>query len=231
MFPLEKLLNFDFLSQIFALLLFLFLWQLEKWKPYYKFSNKKSHGKLNVSFSVLALLIQFPISLYTLSYLESIQFQFQGLRGQINNVYIYSIIAFLGFDMWMYFWHRLNHEFSFFWKFHSVHHSDPEMDVTSAYRFHFGELIFSDLLRIPILLLLGFSKTELLYYNAFLGINILIHHSNIAFPEKIDKFYRVFLASPEMHKVHHSEVIKEANTNYGSLLSIWDRLFHTFHLT
>lgn len=140
------------------------------------------------------------------------------------------LVAFLAFDLWMYLWHRLNHRVPFFWRFHRVHHSDPTMDVTTSNRFHFGEIILSSLLRIPVIALLGLQMHEIAIYEVMMFTIVQFHHANIALPEKVDRFLRLFIVTPFMHKVHHSRWQPETDSNYASFLSIWDRLFRSFRL-
>lgn len=140
------------------------------------------------------------------------------------------VAAVLLMDFWTYWWHRINHEVRFFWRFHKVHHSDEFMDVTTAYRFHLGEIGFSSLIRIAIVYLFGLHLWELVAYEVVMFICVQFHHANIGLPEPIDRAIRVVFVTPAMHKVHHSRDPKELNTNYTSLFSLWDRLFGTFRL-
>jgi len=141
-----------------------------------------------------------------------------------------AVIAILLLDCWTYWWHRINHVVPFFWRFHRVHHSDTRMDVTTANRFHLGEIALSSLLRIPLLMLLGTELWHLALYELILFPNVQFHHSNIRLPDGIDRVFRLFFASPAMHKVHHSDQVAETNSNYTSLLSIWDRIFRSFRM-
>lgn len=138
--------------------------------------------------------------------------------------------AILLLDMWTYFWHWLNHKVPFFWRFHRLHHSDPRMDVTTANRFHLGEIFFSSLFRIPLIVLFGVHFWELVLYETLLFAVVQFHHANIGVPERLDRILRVVIVTPAMHKVHHSNWRPETDSNYTSLLSVWDRLFRTFRL-
>ena len=140
------------------------------------------------------------------------------------------IVVFLLFDVWMYYWHMVNHRFSFFWRFHRAHHSDIEMDTTTALRFHPGELLLSSFIRLPVLILIGMRFGELVLFEVMLNISTLFHHSNLALPERWDRLLRVLIVTPNMHRVHHSVVRDETNSNYTSLLSLWDRLAGTFRI-
>jgi sterol desaturase/sphingolipid hydroxylase (fatty acid hydroxylase superfamily) len=138
--------------------------------------------------------------------------------------------AFLLFDAWMYGWHRLNHRIPFLWRFHRTHHSDPTMDVTTANRFHIGEIAFSSILRVPVIALLGLRLWELALYELAMFTVVQLHHANIALPARLDRALRVVIVTPFMHKVHHSRWQPETDSNYSSLFSFWDRLFHTYRL-
>lgn len=142
--------------------------------------------------------------------------------------YLKGIIAFLAFDLWMYWWHRLNHEIKFLWCFHSMHHTDLEMDASTALRFHPGEKILSSLVRMLIIPGLGMDLMFFAVYNIVMSPIILFHHSNIALPEKIDRSLRRVIVTPNMHRVHHSKFRWETDSNYSSVFSFWDRLFGTF---
>ncbi len=137
-------------------------------------------------------------------------------------------IAFLLFDCWMYWWHRINHEVPFLWRFHRMHHTDPAMNVSTGLRFHPIEIVFSFLARLLVIPLIGLTFNELLLYEIVLQVVILFHHSNVFLFHKADDFIRLLFVSPHMHKVHHSELIHETNSNYSSVFSFWDRIFGSY---
>ena len=136
--------------------------------------------------------------------------------------------ALAALDIWTYAWHRANHGIAFLWRFHRVHHGDPSMDVSTAVRFHFGEIAVSNLLRLPLILLLGLPLGMLLFYDLLLRMATLFHHSNIELPGRIDGLLRLLIVSPNMHKIHHSQKRAEMDSNYAVVLSVWDRLFRTY---
>lgn len=142
----------------------------------------------------------------------------------------HAVLAVLFLDGWTYCWDWLNHRLPLLWRFHRMHHADVQMDVTTANRFHLGEIAASSLLRIPIILLLGIRLPELVAYEAMMFAVVQLHHANIGLPEKLDRLLRVFIVTPAMHKVHHSRRREETDSNYTSLLSFWDRLFGTFRI-
>lgn len=141
-----------------------------------------------------------------------------------------AVTAILLLDLWTYWWHRINHEWKFLWRFHRVHHSDPSMDVTTANRFHFGEIFLSSVLRVPVIFLTGAELWHLALYEAVMFPVVQFHHANIWVGGRLDRFLRVIIVTPAMHKVHHSRLQPETDSNYTSLLSVWDRLFGTFRL-
>ena len=134
------------------------------------------------------------------------------------------------FDAWMYVWHVLNHKTPLLWRFHAVHHADRELDASSAMRFHTGEIVLSSCARLAVLPLIGLTMPQLLVYESILLPVILFHHSNVRVPRRVDAIIRWVVVTPWMHWVHHSRWQPETDSNYASVLSIWDRLFGTFRL-
>ena len=131
-------------------------------------------------------------------------------------------------DLWTYWWHRFNHTVPFLWRFHRVHHTDTEMGATSAYRFHPIEIIFSSVLRLPLILILGLTPQGLILYESILAVSVAFHHANIGIGAKADNIIRTVIVSPVMHKLHHSANPREFSSNYSSILSVWDRIFGTW---
>lgn len=138
-----------------------------------------------------------------------------------------GVLVLVLFDLWMYLWHRLNHQVPLLWRFHQVHHTDPAMDATTALRFHPGEILLSNLLRLPVIAVLGMGLTHLLVYQVAMLPVIMLHHSNVRIPDWLDHGLRALLVPPSLHRVHHSDRRGETNSNYGTVFSIWDRLFGT----
>lgn len=138
-----------------------------------------------------------------------------------------AALAVLLLDAWTYAWHRLNHRVPFFWRFHRWHHADRAMDVTTAARFHTGEIVLSSLLRLPVLALLGCGVGELALYELLLFAVVQFHHANLTLPDRLDRALRLFIVTPSLHKVHHSIIRAECDSNYSSLFSWWDGVFRT----
>ncbi|MDB6055650.1 MAG: Fatty acid hydroxylase superfamily protein [Verrucomicrobiales bacterium] len=137
-----------------------------------------------------------------------------------------AILTIVIFDLVLYGWHWANHWSRFLWRFHRTHHSDREMDATSAFRFHFGEIAMAAVLRVGLIFLLGPKFNAILLYETLLFCVVQFHHSNISLGA-LDKFLAVLIVTPDIHRVHHSRVRSETDSNYSSLLSVWDRVFRT----
>jgi len=136
-------------------------------------------------------------------------------------------LGLVALDLWMYVWHRLNHAVPFLWRFHRMHHADPNVDASTAVRFHPGEVLLGTAGRVPIALLLGLSAGHIVIYEAILLPVILFHHSNARVPSWLDRVLSLVIVTPALHRIHHSPVRGETDSNYASVLSLWDRLART----
>ena len=131
-------------------------------------------------------------------------------------------------DLAIYGQHVLFHAVPLFWRFHRVHHSDVAFDVTTGIRFHPGEIVLSLLFKSALVLALGAPPLAVLLFELLLNAGALFSHSNVSLPPRLDAWLRRIIVTPDMHRVHHSIVTAEANTNFGFALSWWDRLFATY---
>ncbi|MGG6242460.1 sterol desaturase family protein [Nodosilinea sp. AN01ver1] len=138
--------------------------------------------------------------------------------------------AFLLLDLTFYYWHRANHGIPFLWRFHNAHHIDPDLDVSTGFRFHFGEMVFSAGLRAAQVALIGASLGTYLLYELVYQSNTLFHHSNLRLPLALERRLTWLLVTPRMHGIHHSQVREETNSNYGVIFPWWDRLHQTLRL-
>jgi sterol desaturase/sphingolipid hydroxylase (fatty acid hydroxylase superfamily) len=141
-----------------------------------------------------------------------------------------AALAFLLLDLSFYWWHRVNHRVPFLWRFHNVHHVDPDLDVTTALRFHFAEIAFSAAFRVGQVAVLGLPPAVYWAYEVCFQVNTLFHHSNVRLPIALERRLARLLVTPRMHGIHHSQVEAEAMSNYGVLLPWWDRLHRTLRL-
>jgi sterol desaturase/sphingolipid hydroxylase (fatty acid hydroxylase superfamily) len=207
------------------------LWGLESWLPFMKGRRRRlRHASRNLTLGLLNTLV-IALLAAPLFGLVAIWAERSGV-GLLHflglSAVVSTVLALLFLDGWMYIWHWANHRWPLLWCFHRVHHSDPELDVTSAVRFHTVEILISSALRLALIPVLGISLWQLLLYDALLLPVIQFHHSNVRFPERWDRWLRVLIASPAMHRVHHSRIRVETDSNYASIFSFWDRLGRTF---
>jgi sterol desaturase/sphingolipid hydroxylase (fatty acid hydroxylase superfamily) len=131
-------------------------------------------------------------------------------------------------DMLIYWQHVAFHLMPHFWKLHMMHHADMDIDVTTGARFHPVEIILSMLIKIVVVVLVGAPAWSVLAFEVLLNGTAMFNHSNYALPLGIDRMLRLLVVTPDMHRVHHSVIIGEMNSNYGFNLSIWDRLFRSY---
>lgn len=115
-----------------------------------------------------------------------------------------------------------------FWRFHRVHHSDRDIDVSTAIRFHPIEIAASMLLKIGLVYLLGPPAIAIVVFEVILNGTAMFNHANMRLPLGLDRVLRLVLVTPDMHRVHHSDIRREHDSNYGFALSLWDRLFRTY---
>jgi len=141
-----------------------------------------------------------------------------------------AMTAFLLMDLTFYWWHWANHWIPLLWRFHNVHHLDPDLDVSTAFRFHFGELAFSAAFRVAQIGLIGPSLGSYLVYETVFQAGTLFHHSNLRLPLRAERLLVLLIVTPRMHGIHHSQVPEETNSNYSTVFSFWDRLHYTLGL-
>jgi sterol desaturase/sphingolipid hydroxylase (fatty acid hydroxylase superfamily) len=131
-------------------------------------------------------------------------------------------------DLMIYIQHVMFHVIPFFWRFHLVHHSDLDMDVSTGLRFHPLEILASMFYKIGLVFALGPSPIAVLIFEAILNGMAQFSHSNITLPERFDRLLRYVFVTPDMHRIHHSVEKSETNSNFGFNLSIWDRVLGTY---
>jgi sterol desaturase/sphingolipid hydroxylase (fatty acid hydroxylase superfamily) len=135
------------------------------------------------------------------------------------------VLDLLILDMWIYWWHRVNHVVPFLWRFHEVHHLDEMLDTTSALRFHFGEVVFSSAVRALLIFVLAVPLSSVLVFEVLVLVAALFHHSNLRLPPAFEKVLSLVIVTPAIHWVHHHAVRADTDSNYSTMLSVWDRLF------
>lgn len=142
--------------------------------------------------------------------------------------WIEIIIAIVLLDMLIYWQHVASHRLPLLWRLHKVHHADRDIDVTTGVRFHPIEIIFSMLYKMVCIVILGPAVMAVLLFEVLLNACALFNHANLRLPRWLDLTLRIFIVTPDMHRVHHSVIEKETNSNYGFSLSLWDRIFGSY---
>ncbi len=151
--------------------------------------------------------------------------QFLGLPGWVQ-----AAAGFLLMDLTFYYWHRVNHTNRWLWRFHNVHHVDPDLDASTSFRFHGVEILYSLLFRVVQVGLLGIMPLTYALYEAFFQAATMFHHSNLKLPLKWERRINKILVTPRMHGVHHSAVGPETNSNYSVIFSWWEKLQRSLRL-
>jgi len=216
-----------------AVAFFTLLFVLERLLPLRK-STRSLLGRLivNIAISVLtflaaATLVQ-PAAHWALSWSGEKPF------GLVHVVALPAglefALSFLLMDLAFYYWHLANHRAPFLWRFHNVHHADPDLDVSTAFRFHFGEVALSTLFTLIQVTLIGPSAWAFAVYQAAFQAEVLFHHSNLRLPIGFERLLNTIIVTPRMHGIHHSQVQRENNSNFGTVFSWWDRLHRTLGL-
>jgi len=134
-------------------------------------------------------------------------------------------------DFWIYWWHRANHAAPLLWRFHEVHHLDRFLDTSSAVRFHFGEVLASAAVRAVVIVLLGIPFTTVIAFEGLVLIAAIFQHSNLRLPAWLERPLSFAIITPSIHWVHHHAVRADTDSNYGTLLSVWDRVFGSLGAT
>lgn len=143
-------------------------------------------------------------------------------------VWLEILIAVVVLDLAIWFQHLVAHKIPALWRLHQMHHADVDIDVTTAIRFHPIEIALSMLWKIACVLALGVSPLAVLLFEIILNGCAMFNHANVALPQWLDRALRMVIVTPDMHRVHHSVIGRELNSNYGFNLSIWDRMFGTY---
>ena len=131
-------------------------------------------------------------------------------------------------DLLIYTQHRLFHRLPICWRLHRVHHTDLDLDVSSGIRFHPLEILLSLAIKLGAVVVLGCSPLSVLVFEILLNATSLFSHANLRIPTALDQWLRLVLVTPDMHRVHHSVIVRETDSNFGFNLSCWDRLLGTY---
>ena len=138
------------------------------------------------------------------------------------------ILSILALDLAIYGQHRLFHAVPWLWRIHRVHHADQEFDVTTALRFHPLEILLSMAIKIAVIMMLGAPPIAVIVFEILLNATAMFNHGNVQLSAKTDRYLRMFLVTPDIHRVHHSVIRQETDSNFGFNLPWWDQLFGTY---
>lgn len=215
------------MSALAGLVLF-FVW--ESLAPFLTQRQRRRHAARNLTIaSANVLLVGVCCAGVTVAVAETVATMGLGILSQGGlPTAVRVVLGFLFLDFWTYWWHRANHRLPLLWRFHRMHHSDPSLDVTSAVRFHCGELFLSAGLRLLLIPMIGLPLIALVIYDGVVVATTQFHHANIGLGNRADRLIRSLVVSPNMHKLHHSQVRTETDSNYATVFSWWDRLFGTY---
>lgn len=152
----------------------------------------------------------------------------RGLQHWLGGGLVGKVGAFLAMDYGFYLWHVATHKLPFLWRFHRVHHIDPDMDMSTALRFHFVDMLVSLPWRLVQVRVSGIDPQSLKAWQSFFLMSVLFHHSNWKLPNGMDEKLSKLITTPKMHGIHHSQELSEMDSNWSSGISIWDHLHGTF---
>jgi sterol desaturase/sphingolipid hydroxylase (fatty acid hydroxylase superfamily) len=138
------------------------------------------------------------------------------------------LLSIVVLDLFDYLWHRANHRVRVLWRFHKAHHADTAMDVTTALRFHPGELLISALIKALWVVIWGPTVVAWFLFEALVSLCAQFHHSNIDFPDRVERRLSWFVVTPRFHAAHHAVDRHYGNANFSTIFSVWDHLFRSY---
>lgn len=172
---------------------------------------------------------RFLIPLSAVAVATRVHEQGGGLLGWVSlPAGVEAVIAFVLLDFGIWSSHVAFHFVPWLWRFHRVHHADLDLDVTSGIRFHLGEIVVSAGFKLAMIFLLGPSPGTVIAFETLLNAASLFSHSNVRLPVPLDRLLRWIVVTPDMHRIHHSVIVDETNSNYGFFIPWWDRLFRVY---
>lgn len=196
-------------------------------KPAYA-KPKRWLSNLSISaLNTLVVRISFPIAGVAAALLA--QDRQWGLMNQLPVAPWLNILVFLLlFDLAIYWQHRLFHVVPWLWRFHRVHHTDVDYDLTTGSRFHPCSILISAAIKIALVIVMGASAAAILIAEVVLNVTAMFNHSNLKLPQSVDHKLRKILVTPDMHRIHHSTDSIEHNANFGFNFPWWDRIFGSY---
>ena len=217
------------LGFFFGVFLVMALWEVAA--PRRALTQSKGRRWMNniglVVLNSVLLRLLFPAAAVGVAVLA--QEQQWGLLNRIDSPHWLSIvIAVVVLDAAIYLQHVMFHAVPVLWRLHRVHHADLDFDLTTGARFHPIEIILSMLIKFAVIVLLGPPLAAVVIFEVVLNAMAMFNHGNVRLPLALDRVLRRLFVTPDMHRVHHSHLEHETNSNFGFNLSLWDRLFGTY---
>jgi sterol desaturase/sphingolipid hydroxylase (fatty acid hydroxylase superfamily) len=200
------------------------LWSFESVAPLFSFRGRIAHALPNAGLTLLVLLTNLALSTAVAT-----ASRFAGTHVfAALPAWLQVIAGIAALDLAAYIAHVLLHKTPFAWRFHRVHHSDETVDITTAFCQHPGETVWRVLWQLPAIVLFGLPLWIVVVYLTVSAANAQLEHANIRLSDRLDRWLRLLFVTPNMHKVHHSRVQPETDSNYANIFSVWDRLFGTY---
>lgn len=178
---------------------------------------------------LVRIMASLPVPLFAVAAAHAASVNSWGLLNAVElPLWLETVIAVLVLDFAIWLQHVASHKVPMLWRLHQVHHADRDIDVTTALRFHPVEIGLSMLWKIVWVVALGASALAVVLFEIILNAGAMFSHANLRLPVRLDRALRTVLVTPDMHRVHHSVLRREHDSNYGFNLSIWDRIFRTY---
>lgn len=212
------------------LFILLFFWLLENFYLQQNSRQKILHTLVNARFLFFVIPVQLSLSVILLSVSASTEIHSFGLLKHLpldEKSVLFYLIAIIALDFFNFIYHYLMHKIPVCWRFHQVHHSDMEVDISTTFREHPGETFLRVSFFIGAVYLLGISPWIIIIFQLLESSSNIISHSNIKLPEKLDRYVSIIFVTPNSHSVHHHYRLPQTDTNYGDIFAIWDHLFRT----
>ena len=206
------------------------LWCIESLIPIYVYEKHRLRRALpNIALTSLLVVTNLALSVVTASVANFAYSKGLGLFFMFAlPSWLSTLFGVMSLDLFTYFAHVSMHKTSLGWRFHRVHHSDKEVNVTTAFRQHPGETVWRILWYVLAIATFGIPPWVVVVYLVISTLNAQLEHTNIRLFAPLDRALRLLLVTPNMHKVHHSREQTETDSNYSNIFSIWDRVFATY---
>jgi len=203
---------------------------LEALSPLFQMNyNKLKHAKINLTLTLITLIINLMGASLII---KVVNYSSQNRSGLLNlidlPIWLYLLFGLLLLDLigaWLIHW--LEHKVKWMWRVHVIHHTDPNVDVTSGLRHHPGENLLRLTFTVLAILVTGASLGLVMFYQTISAFFAALTHANISIPRWLDKSLSLIFVTPDFHKIHHHYILPHTDSNYGNIFSIWDYIFST----